>query len=146
MAAALLVVFGTAPVYAQQGTAADAKAMLDKTMTALKADKAKTLEQINAASNGFLVGDIYPFCFQLSDGKIVAVASNNAKPNLGKDIRTLKDGTGKVYGPDLFAAAQKGSGEVSYMFPKPGADAKPAQKISILGKAGDLGCGVGYYK
>ena len=55
------------PQYNAQGTAADAKAMLDKTITALKADKAKTLEQINAASNGFLVGDIYPFCFQLSD-------------------------------------------------------------------------------
>ena len=32
-----------------EGTAADAKAMLDKTIAALKADKAKTLDEINAA-------------------------------------------------------------------------------------------------
>ncbi len=41
------------------GTAADAKAMLDKTVAALKADKAKTLDEINKGKNGFLVGDIY---------------------------------------------------------------------------------------
>ena len=62
---------------------------------------------------------VYPFCFNLSDGKIVAVASNNAKQFLGTDIRALKDATGKVYGPDLYAAAQKPEGqitEVTYMF------------------------------
>jgi hypothetical protein len=49
------------------GTAADAKAMLDKTVAAIKSDKAKTLDEINAGKNGFLAGDIYPFCFNLSD-------------------------------------------------------------------------------
>ncbi len=47
------------------GTAADAKAMLDKTVAALKADKAKTLDEINKGENGFLVGDIYPFYFNM---------------------------------------------------------------------------------
>jgi hypothetical protein len=36
--------------------------------------------------------------------------------------------------------------EVSYMFPRPGADPTPVAKISFITKAGDLGCGVGYYK
>jgi hypothetical protein len=136
------------PVFAQQGTAADAKAMLEKAVAAVKADKTKALEQINAGTNGFLVGDIYPFCFNLSDGVIVAVSSNNAKQNIGKDIRTLKDSTGKVFGPDLYATAQKDGMTESapYMFPRPGADATPVQKISVMSKAGDLGCGVGYYK
>ena len=60
-----------------------------------------------------------------------------------------KDGTGKVYGPELYAAAQKPDGqitEVSYMFPRPGADKTPVPKVSFVTKAGDLGCGVGYYK
>jgi len=48
--------------------------MLQKTISAIKADKAKSLDQINAGENGFLQGDIYPFCFNLSDGKLVAVA------------------------------------------------------------------------
>ena len=74
-----------------QGTAADAKAMLEKTVAAIKADKAKTLDQINKGENGFLMGDIYPFCFNISDGKIVAVANPNAKQVLGTDSRMLKD-------------------------------------------------------
>ena len=58
---------------------------------ALKADKTKTLDLINKGEGGFLDRDIYPFCFELSDGKILAVASNNAKQFLGTDIRALKD-------------------------------------------------------
>ena len=58
--------------------------MLDKTITALKANKAKTLDEINNGENGFLQGDIYPFCFNLSDGILVAVANPNAKGEFGK--------------------------------------------------------------
>ena len=129
-----------------EGTAADAKAMLDKTIAALKADKAKTLDEINNAQNGFLQGDIYPFCFNLSDGVNVAVASPNAKVNLGKDIRLNKDATGDPFGERLYAAAQAGSGEVSYKFPKAGADKTPVPKVSFVASAAGLGCGVGYYK
>jgi len=127
------------------GTAADAKAMLDKTVAALKTDKAKTLDEINAGTNGFLVGDIYPFCFNLSDGLLVAVSNPNAKPNLGKDIRTFKDPTGDAYGERLYAAAQAGNGEVSYKFPKPD-DKTPVPKVSFVTSVAGLGCGVGYYK
>ena len=128
------------------GTAADAKAMLDKTVAALKADKAKTLDEINNAKNGFLQDDIYPFCFNLSDGILVAVANPNAKANLGKDIRLNVDPTGDAYGKRLFAAAQSGGGEVSYKFPKAGADKTPVPKVSFVAAAAGLGCGVGYYK
>ena len=82
--------------HCREGTAADAKAMLDKTGFFFKADKAKTLTEINAGTNGFLQGDIYPFCFNLSDGILVAVANPNAKGNLGKDIRLKKDATGDL--------------------------------------------------
>ncbi len=129
-----------------EGTAADAKAMLDKTIAALKADKAKTLDEINNAQNGFLQGDIYPFCFNLTDGLLVAVANPNAKVNLGKDIRLNKDATGDVFGERLYAAAKAGTGEVTYMFPKAGADKTPVPKVSFVSAVADLGCGVGYYK
>jgi single cache domain-containing protein len=146
---AVLMVSPTAFAQGKFGTADEAKAMLVKAAAALKADKTKTLELINKGEGGFLGRDIYPFCFELSDGKILAVASNNAKQFLGTDIRALKDATGKVYGPELHAAAQKPDGqitEVSYMFPRPGADKTPVPKVSFVTKAGDLGCGVGYYK
>jgi signal transduction histidine kinase len=148
-ATAVLIVSPMAFAQGQFGTADDAKAMLMKAATAMKADKTKTLDLINKGEGGFLDRDIYPFCFDLSDGKILAVASNNAKQFLGTDIRALKDATGKIYGPDLHAAAQKPEGqvtEVSYMFPRPGADKTPVQKVSFVTKVGDLGCGVGFYK
>ena len=147
--AAVLMVSPAAFAQGKFGTADEAKAMLVKAAAALKADKTKTLELINKGEGGFLDRDIYPFCFELSDGKILAVASNNAKQFLGTDIRALKDATGKVYGPELHAAAQKPEGqitEVSYMFPRPGADKTPVPKVSFVTKVDDLGCGVGYYK
>jgi hypothetical protein len=147
--AAVLMASPTAFAQGQFGTADEAKAMLVKTAAAVKADKTKTLDLINKGEGGFLDRDIYPFCFNLSDGKILAVASNNAKQLLGTDVRALKDATGKVYGPELHAAAQKPESqitEVSYMFPRPGADKTPVPKVSFLTKVGDVGCGVGYYK
>jgi hypothetical protein len=142
----------SAAAFAQQGqfgTAQEARAMLDNTVAALKADKTKTLDLINKGEGGFLDRDLYPFCFNLSDGKIVAVASNNAKKFLDTDVRDLKDSTGKIYGPELYAGGQKPEGqvtEVSYMFPRPGTNTTPVPKVSIVAKAGDLACGVGSYK
>ena len=57
---------------------------------------------------------------------------------MGLDARTPKDATGKMYGPDLYAAAKEGQiTEVSYMFPKPGADTTPVAKVSFVAKVGD---------
>jgi cache domain-containing protein len=147
--AAVLTLSPTAFAQGQFGTADEARAMVVKAAAAVKSDKTKTLDLINKGEGGYLDRDLYPFCFDLGDGKILAVASNNAKQFLGTDIRALKDATGKVYGPDLYAAAQKPEGqitEVSYMFPRPGADKTPVQKVSFVTKAGDMGCGVGHYK
>ena len=99
--------------------------MLAKTVSALKTDKAKTLDLINEGKGGFLDRDLYPFCFNLNDGKNVAVASPNSKQVLGTDVRTLKDATGMLIGADLYAAAQKPEGqitEVSYIWPRTGSD------------------------
>jgi len=149
IAVASAAVFTLSTTAFAQGTATEAKAMLAKTVSAVKADKAKTLDLINKGEGGFLDRDLYPFCFNLSDGKNVALANPNAKQLLGTDVRTTKDSTGKLFGPELYAAAQQPEGqitEVSYMFPKPSADATPVAKVSFVTKVGDLGCGVGYYK
>jgi signal transduction histidine kinase len=150
-AASAAVLTLSAVAFAQQdhGTADEAKAMLTETVSALKADKAKTIGLIDEGKGGFLDRDLYPFCFNLSDGKSVAVASPNSKQTLGMDIRTIKDSTGILIGPNLYAAAQKPEGEiteVSYMWPRAGSDKTPVAKVSFVTKVGDLGCGVGYYK
>jgi len=84
---AIAVMFSTTAF--AQGTAIEAKAMLEKATAALKADQAKTLDTINKGEGGFLDRDIYVFCFNLSDGKAVAAGSNNARKILGQDVRTF---------------------------------------------------------
>ena len=132
----------------QYGNADEARAMLLKAVAAVKADKTKALDMFNKQEGGFLDRDLYVFCDNVGDGKVVAIGNPNAKI-LGQDARTLKDATGNVFGLDLYAAGQKPEGqitEVSYLFPKPGADPKPAPKVSLVTRVGDIYCGVGYYK
>jgi signal transduction histidine kinase len=129
------------------GTADEAKAMLLKAVVAVKADKEVALAMFNKGEGGFRDRDLYPFCFRLADGKYVA---NPALTVIaGTDTHTLKDPTGKVFGEELYAGAQKPEGqitEVRYMFPKPGTTAPAVPKVSFVTRVADLGCGVGYYK
>jgi hypothetical protein len=151
LSATLFVAAGS--VLAQQtdhGTAAEAKAMLLKAVAAVKADKTKALEMFNKGEGGFADRDLYVFCAQVSDGKIVAQGNpKTQKEILWRDQRTLPDSTGKNFGAELYAAGKKPEGqitEVSYMFVRPGPDPKPAPKVSLVTRVTDLTCGVGYYK
>ena len=83
-----------------QGTATEAKAMLDKAVAAVKADKAKALDMFNKGEGGFLDRDLYVFRANVSDGKLLADGNPNAKRLIGTDDRTLKDSTGKAFGQD----------------------------------------------
>src|ERR1700687_1766716 len=89
-----------------QGTAAEAKAMLEKAVAAVKADKAKALAAFDAdfgkGAGAFRERDIYPFCFNISDG-ITPAGPQSVR---GKDVRTLKDPTGKGFGADIYKAAE----------------------------------------
>jgi signal transduction histidine kinase len=139
---AALALSTTAFAQGQFGTAAEAKAMLEKAVAAVKADKAKALAMFIKGEGGFKDRDLYPFCFNMTDGKLDA-----APPvTIGKDVRTLKDKTGDAYGQRVYDAAKEGViTEVSYMFPRPGSDT-PVAKVSFVTRIGDEGCGVGYYK
>jgi len=146
-ASALALTLSTVAL-AQQGgfgTAQEARAMLEKAVAAVKTNKSTALAMFNNGDGGFKDRDLYPFCFNLSDGEFVAAIERLR----GKDARSLKDPTGKVFGEELYAAAQKPEGqitEVGYMFPRPGTDQTPVPKVTFVTRAGDLGCGVGYYK
>jgi signal transduction histidine kinase len=133
---------GLAMAQGQFGTAAEAKAMLEKAVAAVKADKAKALDQIQKGEGGFKDRDLYAFCANASDGIITA------HPALkGKNIREIKDKNGKALGEEMMKVATEGKvDEVSYMWPRPGADTTPVQKVSFVTKAADQVCGVGYYK
>jgi hypothetical protein len=57
---------------------------------------------------------------------------------------SLKDPTGKLYGQEELAAAQKPEGqvtEITYRAPNPGTTAPEFQKVSFISTVGDLICG-----
>src|SRR5215831_8249618 len=85
----IIALAGAVLARAQYGTAAEAKAMLEKAVVAVKADKSKALDMFNKGEGGFLDRDLYPFCINISDGVLLAVANPNGKQNLGKDVRTF---------------------------------------------------------
>lgn len=131
------------------GNADEAMAMLLRTVEAIKADRDEALELIATGDGGFLDRDLYPFCFNLSDGLIHPFANPNATAVFGKDERTIVDANGKPFGLEIYTAAQKPEGEITevrYVFPKPGSDPTPLPKVAFVTRAGDLGCGVGYYE
>jgi signal transduction histidine kinase len=128
-----------------------AKAMLMTAAADVNTDSKQAFEQFNQGRGKFLTGmtgNVYVFCFKPADGVFVAMGNPNAKDLLGKDVRSLKDETGKAYGQEIFAAAQKPEGEISeisYLFQKP-TDPKPGPKTSYVTRVNaDYACGVGYY-
>lgn len=142
-AAALMMSLSASAVFAQAtGTAAEAKAMLEKAVAALKANKADAIKAFNTNPGPFRDRDLYVFCYNTSDGKFTAHPNTKL---MGTDIRALVV-NGQKLGEDIYKTAKEGAvATVDYMFPKPGADA-PSPKQSFVTVVGDQGCGVGYYK
>ena len=124
----------------EYGSAAEARAMLDKAVAALKADKAGALAQFTKGEGGFKDRDLYPFCGG-PDGMFTA------HPKLvGQSLKELKDKAGKSLGAEMYQVAAEGKVmEVAYMWPRPGTT-DPVAKVSYVTKVGDQICAVGYYK
>ena len=136
------LVFGMAASAQQSGTAEEAKALLARAATAVKADKASALARFDDPRGGFKDRDLYVFCFDRKYGTILAGHPRTK----GKDIRTLMDPSGKSFGQEMFANVNDGRViTVDYMFPKPNLDV-PVDKESFVEGLGDVACGVGYYK
>ena len=141
--AAVMLTAGAA-LAQQLGTAAEAKAMLDRAVTDLKAGEAAALAKFNDKDNKqFRDRDLYVFCFNTSDGKFTA------HPNatlLGTDIRALKVKDDPL-GQRIYDQVKEGTvTTVSYNFPKPGTTEPAVPKELISRRIGGQGCGVGYYK
>ena len=122
------------------GTSAEARAMLDKAVTAVKANKSDALAKFAKGDSGFKDRDLYPFCGG-PDGNFTAHPTLN-----GKSMKELKDKAGKAIGEEMYKTASEGKvTEVDYLWPRPGAT-DPVQKVSYVTKIGDQVCAVGYYK
>jgi Single Cache domain 2 len=125
------------------GTAAEARAMLERAIAALRSDLAAAIAKFNKGDDGFRDRDLYVFCVNASDAKTTA----HADPKIiGRDVREFKDPTGKPFGEEIYATAQVGRiTSVSYSFPRPG-EAAPVPKESFVTRVSGQICGVGYYK
>jgi signal transduction histidine kinase len=146
LTASALLLGGTIAFAQQSGTAAEARAMLDRGVAALKANATAALAAFNDKNNkDYHDRDLYVFCYNMSDGKFIA------HPNtalMGTDVRSLKIGDDplgqKIF--DTIKNSPEGTvGTVDYKFPKPGTTEAVAKQSFVVRIAGE-GCGVGYYK
>ena len=137
-----LLVLAAAPARAvQYGTADEARAMLEKAVAAVKADKTKALDMFNKGEDGFKDRDLYVFCANASDGILTAHPTMK-----GKQLREILGKKGYPLGQEMMQKATEGTiREVTYWWPRPGSD-KPLEKTSFYTRVGDQMCGVGYYK
>ena len=144
---AVVLLWNAAAVSAQQfGTADEAKAMLDRAISALKTNEATALSQFNDPGNKqFRDHDLYVFCYNMSDGKITAYESPAL---LNVDLRSLslKDDPIGQRTYDAVQNAPDGSVvTVDYNLPKPGTTV-PAPKQTVEARVGEQSCGVTYFK
>jgi cytochrome c len=141
------LILSVASVSGQQlGTVDQARAMLDRAISALKSNEATALSEFNDPNNKqFHERDLYVFCYDISDGKITAYESPAL---LNIDVRTLAlqdDPIGKrAY--DAIENAPEGSiVTIDYKFPKPGTT-EPVPKQTLETRIGNQACGVTSYK
>lgn len=126
---------------AQYGTAEEARAMLEKAVVALRADKTKALDMFNKGEGGFKDRDLYVFCANASDG--IETAHRTHK---GTKLTDIKDVNGFAAGQEIMRTATEGTiSEIAYMWPRPSSDT-PVRKVTFFTKIHDQICGVGYYK
>jgi len=141
------LMLSVAPVSGQQlGTVEQARAMLDRAISALKSNEAAALSEFNDPNNKeFGASDLYVFCYDVSDAKITAYESPAL---LNIDVRTLAlkdDPIGKRAYEAVQAAPEGSIVTIDYTFPKPGTT-EPAPKQTLETRIGNQGCGVTYYK
>src|SRR6266540_1807837 len=132
------MLLGVSLASAADGTPAEAKAMLEKAISELKANEAAALAKFNKPDGGFRDRDLYVFCYNAADGKFTA------HPNpalMGTDVRALKEKDGSPLGQKIFDTVKEGTiTTVDYKFPRPNTT-EPVPKQSYLIKVGGQGCG-----
>jgi len=123
------------------GTPAEARAMLERAVQALRTDKQKALTAFTQATKDFRHRDLYVFCFG-PDGTI------DAHPNaalMGVEASLLKDKDGKAFALEILQVAKPDTfAEVTYSWPRLLSN-DPMRKTSYVTRIDDHVCGVGYY-
>jgi signal transduction histidine kinase len=142
-AASASILFGASLAWGAGGTAAEARALLEKAIAELKANEAAALAKFNKPDGGFRDRDLYVFCYDTTSGTVTAHADPG---QLRLDVRALKEKDGTPLGQRMFDLNKTGTiSAIDYKYPRPGTS-EPVPKESFLAVVGHQGCGVGYYK
>jgi signal transduction histidine kinase len=139
----LFMVVGLA--YAQdRGTAAEAKALLDKAVVFYKANgQDKAFAAFNDSKGQFASKDLYIFALDMN-GKILSHGANAGL--IGKDMMGTKDADGKLFMKEMVETTKtKGKGTVDYKWENPKTKVVE-QKSSYVEKVDSVVLGCGYYK
>ena len=138
----LMVAIGVASA-AEFGTREQAKAMLERAIVVLKADKDRALDLFTSGDGGFIDRDLYVFCGG-PDGMLTAHPYF-----MGGKAKGYKDKTGKAVGEEMYASAKEGEiSEIAYKWRQPGLSGlgdEQVDKVSFYTKVADQICGVGFY-
>ncbi len=142
IAAGFLLILAAGGALAEEhGSAADAKAMLERAVAALKANEAQALADFNRGAAGFHDRDLYVFCARLNG----TVDAHIDQTQIGRKLQDQYDLHGVAFGQEMMAVARPGKFiEVEYMWPRPGSR-EPVHKVTFITRVGNQVCGVGYY-
>ena len=132
------------------GTKEEAKELLLRATNLLKADEIVGLTMMTVKSGGFIVKDLYPFCF---DDKLTIVSHPY---NLGASMKDLKDINGNNVSDVIIKNSKDGQiSEITYTFGRYvlGDNKLPEEylessmkKTALYTRAGKYYCMSGYYK
>ena len=140
MVAVFLMVAAGVASATEFGSREQAKAMLERAIAVLKADKERALDLFTSGDGGFIDRDLYVFCGG-PDGMLTAHPYF-----MGINLKAFKDKTGMAVGEEVYASAKEGEvSEISYKWLQPGGGDEQADKVSLYTKVDDQVCGVGFY-
>ena len=132
------------------GTKEEAKELLIRATNLLKVDEIIGLTMMTVQTGGFILKDLYPFCF---DDKFTIVSHPY---NLGASMKDLKDINGDSVTEIIIANAKEGEvSEITYTFGRyvSGDNKLPEEylgssmkKTALYTRAGKYYCMSGYYK
>ena len=132
------------------GTREEARELLVRATNLLKSDEIVGLTMMTVQTGGFIVKDLYPFCF---DDKLTLVSHPY---NLGASMKDLKDINGDSVPEIIMATAKDGEiSEITYTFGRyvSGDNKLPEEyldssmkKTALYTRAGKYYCMSGYYK
>jgi hypothetical protein len=129
------------------GTSAQARAMIQRAIDALKANEGDAIKAFGDKNNDqFHVLDLYVFCINLADGKFTSQLDQSLVGTSAEDLRFGDDQYGKRILSTVRGAPEGKIISVAYNALRPGTNSGAVPKVSFVARVGKQGCGVGYYR